>query len=385
MRASFDLLFLAFSVLAQASAPSWGSVTWLRSQESAIVKLDTPGYPLWVMDKANAPMLYKDAEKFYFETDAPSAVLLNLTMSHDNKTLLINNKPVLPFTDYNVPPTIEAYQIPAEYTRSQVKGIIDMGLTKDWYWHDLTTAWRYLSLDYDLLVRADPYTGPYMSHYPVLRFRIMGLGAHSRSDVLDESKQQVLRVTLKDNNAGSSDDPKRSYSIMRIELVDFKNAYDSWTPKTEPEGNEKCSTSSWLCPDKGLYADASPPPYRFIWRSRFDEQGRIGSGRHALYHKIAVLGDIFTDAAPSMLLSFGILMSISVVILAIVGGVKIWKKRKENKIRDLADDDRLLGEEGEKYFDEDDEDEDDVPPPLPPRPSPKTEGVLIDLEAAEGA
>ena len=132
MRATFELLFLAFSVLGQARASSQGlsdsSITWLEFQRSAVVKLETPGYPLWLMDKANAPILYEQAENFYWETDAPSAILLNLTISTDRKTLLLNHKPVLPFADYNVPPLLEAYQVPADYSQSQIKGLISYGL-----------------------------------------------------------------------------------------------------------------------------------------------------------------------------------------------------------------------------------------------------------------
>ena len=51
-------------------------------------------------------------------------------------------------------------------------------------------------------------------------------------------------------------------------------------PDCEPA---KCSLMSWLCADNGIYNAAKVSPCRFIWCSRFDEYGRIGSPRHAMY------------------------------------------------------------------------------------------------------
>ncbi|KAF2734528.1 hypothetical protein EJ04DRAFT_512494 [Polyplosphaeria fusca] len=381
----FELLLIGFGTIKLAAASSISSgdfVTWLHFQRNAIVKLDTPGYPLWLMDKANAPIMYEDAENFYYEMDEPSAILLNVSMSQDSKTLLINDQPVLPFANYDVPPRIGAFQVPAEYTSKHVISLKEQGLF-DGYWQYLTLSLRYLALDYDRLVWADPFTGPYQNHEPTLNFRIMGLGAHSRSDVLDATKQKVLTVTLSDSKHGSSDAWDRSYGITKIEIKEPEKAY-VYAPATEPS-QEACTTKSWKCPDKGLYSDDSPPPYRFIWRSRFDEYGRIGSRRHALFRKIDVLRKFFKDAGPSMLLSFCILFGLSMLGMATYYMVKKCRQGREKEVRDLAHDDSLLGEfDGEKYFDEEDsEDEEGVPPPLPPRP--QQVGVLIDLEAAQQA
>jgi hypothetical protein len=373
----FSTLILASSFLAHASAFS-PSTTWIQSQRSAIIKLPTPGYPLWLMDKANAPMMQSQSADFYWEQDKPSAVLLNLTMSHDNKTLLINHQAILPMTNGLTPPMIEAYQVPAETTEAQIKGLVAQGLFNR-QWEGLTLSFRYLALDYDRLVWADPEGGPFMNHVPTLKFRILGLGAHQRSDVLDAEQQTIMHVTLTDQNHRMSDAAERSYRITEIDFKSLQVSYP-YAPALESEP-DKCTLMSWKCEDTGLYQNG--PSYRFIWRARFDKFGRIGSLRHAVFRKMHVLKEFWEDAGPAMMMSFGILMGLALLVMV---GMLVYKrivKQRWEQIR-MTDalDDRLLGEEdfGEKYADvEDEEDVDEVPPPLPPRPA-KTED-LIDLEA----
>jgi hypothetical protein len=374
----FPTLILASSLLAHASAYS-PSTTWLESQRSAIIKLPTPGYPLWLMDKANAPVMQSQSADFYWEQDKPSAVLLNLTMSHDNKTLFINHQAILPMANGLTPPMIEAYQVPAETTEQQIKGLVAQGLFNG-QWEGLTLSFRYLALDYDRLVWADPEGGPYMNHVPTLKFRILGLGAHQRSDVLDAEQQMVLHVTLSDQNHRMSDAPERSYRITKIAFESPQNS-QSYAPALESKPDE-CTLKSWKCEDEGLYGNGGPS-YRFIWRARFDKYGRIGSLRHAVFRKMDVLKEFWEDAGPAMMMSFGILIG---PVLLVAMGMLVYKrcvKQRWEQIRTSDTfDDRLLGEEdfGEKYADvEDEEDVDEVPPPLPPRPARKED--LIDLEA----
>lgn len=337
------------------------SVTWLEPQRSAIVALDTPGYPFWLMDKANAPALYRNAEGSYWETHRASAVLLNLSMTADNTTLLVNGKAILPFEDYNIPPTITAYQAPANITERKVRSLAEMGLLRG-DWEQLTLSYRSLELDYDRLVWADPARGPWQHHVPTLRFRIMGIGAHSRNDVLDTRRQKVLHVTLTEWSHGA-------YAITNVEIKSLDESYGyvhpgpTTAPKKCPDmgyGPSTCSLRSWRCPDEGLYEADAPPYYRFIWRNRFDEFGRIGSLRHAVVRKLSVLREVWEDAGPAMLLSFGILLGLACLAMA---GAAAWRRvggRRERRVRDLAEDDSLLGDYvAEKYADEADEDEDE--------------------------
>jgi hypothetical protein len=389
--------FLAFAAISSVAASTLNSVTWLKDKQSAIVKLSTPGYPLWLMDKANAPMMYSQAEEFYWKEPSwkKSAIVLNISMSHDNKTLYVNHEPILPFANLDTPPAIGAYQVPANYTNRQIGGLIDMGLFRG-YWEGLTLGWRYLTLDYDRVVTSDPEATKWWAHQPTLIFRVMGLGAHSRSDVLETEDQTVLHITLKDESFTSSDDPNRNYDIIKIEFKDIDDSYPSYgrIPATEDvESTKRCSLWSWKCPDADEYFyEPGAPAYRFIWRSRFDQHGRIGSLRHAFWKKWAVLSAVLEDAGPSMLLSFAILFISSMAILA---GVMGWKKIRETKRNRrcraaVGLDDRLLGGDAaqddlEKYVDVETDDEDEIPPPLPPRPvRPEAAPALVDVETNSG-
>ncbi|KAF1999913.1 hypothetical protein P154DRAFT_576552 [Amniculicola lignicola CBS 123094] len=373
---------LELLTLAAAAATSAPHITWLESQRSAIVKLDTPGYPLWIMDKARAPILYKDAEPFYVEAKLPSALLLNLTISPDKKTLFLNHQAILPLADSNVPPMIEAYQVPANISKDHLAQITEAGLLNR-KWEGLTLGFRYLALDYDRLVWSDPASKSYINNVPVLKLRVLGLGAHSRSDVLKMEKQMVLHVTLTDTKHGKSDAPDLAYAITDIRLKSWEDTYDY---VGAVEGKERlCTKSSWRCEDVGLYSGGAPW-YRYIWRERFDQFGRVGSGRHAWARKIHVLSKIWEDAGASMVMSWLILMGAVLFVWIIVVVVKKVRGSRERTIRGLAEEDRLLGEDDgsfEEDFLDDEKDAGEIPPPLPPRPAQKEE-VLIDLEAADG-
>ncbi|KAF2653838.1 hypothetical protein K491DRAFT_680186 [Lophiostoma macrostomum CBS 122681] len=388
----FPVLILAFTAISSVAASTLNSVTWLRDKQSAIAKLETPGYPVWLMDKANAPMMYLQAEEYYWKEPSwkRSAIALNFTMSHDNKTLYLNHQPILPFAGSDTPPAIGAYQVPANYSNGQIRGLADMGLFRG-YWEGLTLGWRYLTLDYDRVVTSDPEATRWYAHQPTLVFRVMGLGAHSRSDVLEVERQKAIHVTLKDESFTSSDDPNRSYDIINIEFKDIDDSYSSYgrVPPTEDvESATKCSLWSWKCPDKDVYFyELGAPAYRFIWRSRFDQHGRIGSLRHAVYKKWAALLAVLENAGPSMLLSFAILFSSSMAVLAGVMGWKRFSKTRNRRLREAVGlDDSLLGEGAaqdalEKFVDVETDDEDEGAPPLPPRlVRPEATPALVDVE-----
>jgi hypothetical protein len=398
MKTSFELLFLAFTFLWQTSAtsPSQASpITWQESGRSAVVKLDTPGYPLWIMDKANAPVLHENAGDFYWATEQPSALLFNITLSHDNKTLWINHQQVVPVPNPNVPPRIQAYQVPANLTTSQLQAILSYGVL-DREWEGMTLGWRYLDLDYERYITCDPQNSmwAYNNIFPILSFRVMGIGAHARSDILDPWKQPVIRVRLHDTNpeGAVATSPLLSYLIDSIKLETLNSTY-YFNPEevARKQALDTCSWHSWRCRDP-LMIESSEPYYRFIWRSRFDSYGRIGSLRHALVEKKNALARVFGDAGPAMCYSFGILFSLAMVVLAVVKAVKYYGNRRVQYIRLLAEDDSILGqraideesEYGEKPYTEKKEGE--TPPPLPQRPAPETanQELLIDVRVSKG-
>jgi hypothetical protein len=346
------------------------------------------------MDKANAPVLHKNAGDFYWATEQPSALLFNITLSHDNKTLLLNHQPVVPVPNPNVPPRIQAYQVPADLTAAQLQAIISYGVL-DREWEGMTLGWRFLDLDYGRDIICDPQNSAwaYNNIFPILHFRVMGIGAHARSDILDPWKQPVIHVRLQDTNpeGAVSTSPLLSYVINNISLKDFNSTY-SWQPEdvVTEQTLDTCSWHSWRCRDPHMMQHGEPY-YRFIWRSRFDSYGRIGSLRHALVEKKHALARVFGDAGPAMCLSFGILFSLAMVLLAAVKAVRYYSDRRVQYIRLLAEDDSMLGQRagdeesefGEKLYV--DEKEDETPPPLPQRPGVETakQEVLIDMSASK--
>ena len=369
MRSTFELLLLAFTLLwQQTAAEPVDSITWQQSGRSVVIKLDTLEYPLWVMDR-KAPMHHDNAAGYYTPVDVPSAVLFNLTLSRDNKTLLLNHQPILPLTDVHVPPRIDAYQVPANTTEEQLRNIISYGVL-DRKWEGMTLGWRYLSLDYDRLVFRDPQARKW-NKPPVLNFRIMGIGAHARNDYLNAIYQRILRVELEDTN-GACSGSVVSYKIADVSLLGVDEAYGSMPIE---EHIDECTSGSWRCPDRRVHnplidgmelPKESPPYYRYIWRSRFDEFGRVGSMRHAVFEKIHVVSDFLEDAGPAMALSFVILFSIAMGILGLVMLVRYYAAWRIRRITELAEEDRLLGHKGadkqDRYVDEEENERPAVPP-----------------------
>ncbi|ORY19583.1 hypothetical protein BCR34DRAFT_135051 [Clohesyomyces aquaticus] len=381
-----ELLFLTFALFshrARASvspsdSASENSIIWHTSSPGggAIIKLSTPGYPFWLMDKANAPIMEEESGSSYYPQDSiSSAVLLEVKLSADEKTLLLNNEAILPLKDPDHPPKLLAYQVPANITDEAILRIKQNGVL-DNEWKHLTLAWRQLALDYDRLVWADPDGKGYYFNQPVLHFRILGLGAHKRNDVLDMAEQPTLEVTLYQKSSEENDVEKKSYVLKDIEVKDSE--YPNIRPVVEEE--KECTLWSWRCPDEGALYVSGRPWYRFIWRERFDQHGRLGSLRHALHRKSAALRAFLNDAGPAMTMSFLLIFVPIVVGLWVYVTVKKWYVlRAVNRVRLLAESDRLLGEEGndcEGFGEEKAE----LPPPLPPRPTQVVGESLIDVD-----
>ncbi|KAJ4305181.1 hypothetical protein N0V90_000712 [Kalmusia sp. IMI 367209] len=246
-----------------------------------------------------------------------AAVLLKFEMSADNKTLLLDDTPILPLQNYHIPPRLSAYQVPTDIERS---AIVALGEGDEFAKEKLG---RMLELDYDRLVEGDPTGGPpYYNHKPILRFRIMGFGAEGKDDILDTEKQDVVQMVLEDRNNGSSSDPLRSYMISSIGVLSTKKAYSEAHMGPEADQEEECTRKSWKCPDGGVYEAGSPyrTPYRFIWRRKFDEFGRVGSLRHDFVRQWEIsMQKAREDPWNSALVALGILLS---TVLAIVGGMK---------------------------------------------------------------
>ena len=344
------------------------TIQWDQGRRTAIVKLDTPGYPFWLLDREKAPMYHKDSANFYRpDTIIPSAILLNLTLSHDHKTLLLNHEPILPVADVNAPPRIYAYQVPAHISERQVRNMISFGIMNR-QWEGLTTAWRYLSIDYERVVSGDPQKlkRVWKNGFPLLKFRIMGIGAHEDNQVLEAFEQPVLHVQLENTLANRDPPPPPRFEFDKV-ITSYEAAYQD-TSEVMDQYRDGCTMWSWRCPDLHVnevekYAGNEVPYYRYIWRNRFDEFGRIGSLRHAVMRKTHVLRVFWEDAGTAMLLSYSILCSIALGVIGLVRYGKYHVRRRGRWFERYLEEDALLGakekaQAKEKPYMDDDDDED---------------------------
>lgn len=348
----FTALLLACSLLS-AHATAASSIIWRNENRTALIKLDTPGYPFWEWWDSYRGI--SRIENIYKGLDVPSAILLNVSLSSDNKTLYMNGEAILPLEDNDMPPKMITFQVPADMTDNTLRRIIHSQRLGFDLSRGRSARYRKLQMDYDRLVWADPAAGTWRNHAPTLRFRIMGLGADGRDDVLDGQKQEVLHITLSDTNHGISDDAKRSYEFTKIELKSMEDSYGSVHPIPDAADEPQCTIKSWRCPDTGLHQDG-PPYYRFIWRKKFDEFGRIGSLRHEMLRRLKGLKDFWDGPGFILAMLFGIVVGmLSTMALMVFGFYKVgqvWNSREEI-VRSLAEDDRLLGETvEEKYVDD---------------------------------
>ncbi|KAF2445091.1 hypothetical protein P171DRAFT_431847 [Karstenula rhodostoma CBS 690.94] len=304
---------LALAILTHAgSTAAASSVTWLQPQRSAIVKLSTRGYPS------------RDASR------PPHALLLKFELSADNKTLLLDGTPFLPLQNYYIPPHLSAYHVPDDIKNDAILAIAEG--SEEGRHH---VRGQRLELDYDRLVEGDPTGGPpYYNHQPALRFRVMGLGSDGADFLLDPQEQEVVQVSMRDQNEGGwSNEADRSYTIDEIEIQPAEKVYadlstslgDHMGPEADQE--KECTRKTWKCPDEGVYEAGSPyrTPYRFIWRRRFDQYGRIGSLRHDFVEQWTISKQkVYDDPRNSALVALGILLA---TVLAIVSGLKARAQR----------------------------------------------------------
>ena len=340
----------------RALRDGWSSsITWVEGGRSFVVKLDTPGYPLYIMNKSTAPALERESAGYYYPIEEPSAILLNITLSSDNQTLFLNHQQILPLLDTSIPPRIEAYQVPANTSTSRIKDLVSVGLLQGIY-YGMTIGYRYIGLDYDRLVWADPATGPYQNHVPTLKFRIMGLvpSAGGADTILDMAAQQVLHITLADQKHGSSDAPDRSYLITDVRFMTCKDSYP-YTSGPAPNNEtyvDNCSIKSWRCSDKDMWVEGAPW-YRYIWRHKFDRYGRIGSLRHQLLQRWSEVSRFFNDTWEIWLISFASAFAAGILAYGIYQFVKFYIRfhaQRSEQIMLAAEQGRLL--DGSKDEDE---------------------------------
>ncbi|KAH8667620.1 hypothetical protein BGZ60DRAFT_431840 [Tricladium varicosporioides] len=253
-------LVLTFHTLSAAASNNPKStnrgVKWIHHGRSVLVHLQIPGLPLWNQEE-------------HIGEDIPSALILNFTVTPDNRTLLLQDQAFLPLPNPDTPPRLNAFQ-----TSESVRQF--HGRRKTNYENCPS-----FELDYERTVhpRDDPSI-QYYNHHPSLTLNLLGAGIEGYNTLLKRHEQYVVKVTLKDNNAANgghtTNPPNHSFEIEDVRL------WERWpnNPWVGPDELPECTWHSWRCEEFG-----DTPWYRYIYRQDFDEFGKIGSLKHDLIRR----------------------------------------------------------------------------------------------------
>lgn len=281
---NLSLLLLSSLYSSLVAAKTTGRYSWHigKYQREVLVKLDTPGYPLWTWNEISTSY---DASESLFQ----SAVLLNFTLLSDNTALFVNNEPYLrlPLQDVSALARISALQIPSSLTHQHE--ILQRDLPT---WGKVQTyledhKCRRLGLSYDRLItnRDDPSIRYYNPVFEV-RLDIIGLSVVDDEEVermvsTDSKGQAYVQIRIEHDGSGATDDPATRYKFTRLNVVNRDGGYQAIVPPSE----DRCSLWSYRCADIG-----DPPWWRYIWRGQFDEYGRVGSRRHWIVREWRQMG-----------------------------------------------------------------------------------------------
>ncbi|CZR64064.1 uncharacterized protein PAC_13961 [Phialocephala subalpina] len=257
--------FLLFTttLLSPASAyrrhgkPTTQGIKWLEPERSVLVRLETPDLPLW-------------NPQTRVGEDVPTALILNFTFTRDNRVLLLNDQPILPIKNGNVPPSLSAPQTLSGFEQR----------TPDFY--DLS----WFELDY---YRGVPLSEDPNSRYniwsPTLNIDILGAGIEGYNTLLQNDTQRYVRVAVDEippyqKYPYEKTISKRRYKIKDVTLED-RFPYQQFAA---PDALKECRIWSWLCDDIPDF-----PYYHYVYRQSFDEYGKIGSLRHELHQRWGTL------------------------------------------------------------------------------------------------
>jgi hypothetical protein len=347
----------------QRELPTRSGLRWLEKDQSVLVRLGVPLLPLWNQEDQ-------------IGEDLPSALIFNFTLSHDNRTLLLNDNPILPLQNAYVPPRLYAYQTPQTVTQFE---------------NDPLTEYKSLpqfSLDYSRIVpQAEAGSKKFYNYTLSLDLDILGAGIETYNALLPADNQRFIRITLQQLEPSSTPISSLSFRIADVYLEERgpNNQFKS------PDGFKACTMWSWLCPDKPTY-----PWYQYIYRQNFDDYGKIGSRRHFIHLKWATLLEVYGVVQVAIISSI-----VGLVILSLIGyGVyKVWERAQELWQKRIGDVDAWTADEEiggllDDVEEEEEEDDDDyvvkdgvemedwtgsadaekplppppVPPPVPPKP-----------------
>lgn len=309
MAVVFRSLLLALHLLSTAAAlrlesPNsrvWSTkrgVKWLEPGRSVLILLETPDLPLWNQEDQ-------------IGENIPSALILHFSLTPDNRTLLLQDKPFMPLPNPNTPPRLSApqtAQTQLEFEQTET--------------HDLHDA-PLFDLDYDRLAanRDDPSIH-YYNYNPTLALNLLGAGIAGYNALLKSERQKIIKITLKDWNTvhrATTDPPNHNFEITGVSL--WERTVKGFPDVVAPDDLGECSMWSWRCSDFGDF-----PYYRFIFRQNFDKYGRIGSLRHMFLQRWGTLHETLGSVRLALLMLVVASMILSPVGYAFYRG---WKRITE--------------------------------------------------------
>lgn len=316
-------IFLHLHSLVQATRhrelPTRSSLRWLEKERSVLVRLEIPDLPLWNEDEQIGEKL-------------PSALIFNFTLSHDNRTLILNDVPILPVQNPYVPPRLYAYQTSETLAQFDNETLTD--------YNDCPL----FSLDYARVVTQVTFEAT-----RILDLDILGAGIAEYNALLPSNEQRLIHLFLDHIEPKSASISSMTFKIADVHLEDRNSSYQF----PAPESLKTCTMWSWLCADTQFY-----PWYLYIYRQNFDDYGKIGSMRHLVHTRWANLLER-NGAVQIGVIGF----VICIVLLSLLGyGIyRMWKRTQELWQRRVGDVDAWTADEeiGGLLDDEEEEDDDD--------------------------
>lgn len=277
-------------------------IVWANNKRDVFVRLNTPNLPLRTWNQVTKTWIIED--------DILSALLFKVSLSDDNSTVILGyNTPLLPLPNPLVPPKLSVPHISVNEPDSSLPMF---------YGDDSMRSWEVVGLDYDRLSdpRDDRNIRYYLPSY-TLRFNVLGVGfSHPEESnvLLDSDEQQLLIIKVKDHNGNSHSPPHPNLEITDVKIWPRESGY----VHPRPRSGKECSKWSWRCEDFG-----DEPWYRYIWRQDFDDDGRIGSGRHW----VSSHWDSFRDKLRVPVMVAGIVLAGLIGLASLVYGTHLWVKK----------------------------------------------------------
>jgi len=266
-------------------------------------------------------------------THCPGAFIFNFTLTPDNRTLLLNDEPILPRAHPHIPTPLRAHQTGetatdfAHRVRTNFSGAPVMDL--DYYIEtpDTTSGTSIYNTKYNPRLRID-----------ILRANMPTYPGYSTP--LFSNSQKQIWVWLEDLSVYP---PETPYSSITLKISRVKvsrrwpdaDSQGTTTYKT-PKSLKTCHIWSWLCADINNY-----PYYEYIYRENFDQYGKKGSMRHFLTTRWGNLVGLMGVGQAIVWLAVCGSMVLSLAIYAVFRGVKsvveVYRKRIQEVDEWLAD------------------------------------------------